>query len=149
MIKYLILAVADISKPQDSVHSNANTPTSNRNITIDSDEQDSPSSSSATNHFNLKNSKNGSTKFILKQVYPIVSEELITAFEYEGKLDFDLKSVIGRILEVSEGDFCRNILLLKSSKCKILGPDNNVQSVTEVDIEDFFDADDLLDLSFM
>ena len=76
MKKYLILAAADISKAQQST--NASSSSQHRNITIDSDEASSTSTYSYNNHSG-STTRNGSIKFILKEIFPIESDELITA----------------------------------------------------------------------
>ena len=150
MKKFLILAAADISKAQPPTQSTSNSASSNgqhRNITIDSDE---PMEVRNTGQF----VRNGCVKFILKEIHPNASEALITAFEYEGKIykqqpSIDPKSLVGKVLEVNECDmdFCRGILLLKCDRCQISGMTGDSSASTGMD--DLFDDEDLLDLSFI
>lgn len=149
MRKYLILAVADVSKPQQQQISQfSNAQQQHRNITIDSDD---PVDTRNYNQF----SKSGSMKLILKEIFPKASEELITAFEYEGRIcnqpSVDPKSLVGKVLEVIGSESSRGILLLKSDQCQIVGMSTSGQSGSgsNVVMDDLFDDEDLIDLSFI
>lgn len=141
MKKYLILAAVDISKPQQLSTSNSTTSNAqNRNITMDSD--DSVDTRSYT--------KNGCMKFILKEIFPKTIEELITAFEYEGRIcsQLDPQLLIGKVLEVkgpSGMESCRGILLLQCDQCQIVG----MPTAPEEVMDGLFDDEDLLNFSFI
>ena len=144
MKRYLILAAADVSKAQQVTQSTSNPAAPNpqhRNIPIDSDEP--------TDTRNIP--KSGCMKFILKEIFPNASEELITAFEYEGRIwkqgSIDPKAFVGKVLEVNASESCRGILLLQCEQCKIVGMEGMASNQDGID--DLFDDDDLLDLSFI
>lgn len=160
MRKYLILASADVSKPQQLAQSasastsSASANAQHRNITVDSDDP------ADTINYNYNEfTKIGSMKLILKEIFPKASEELITAFEYEGRLcgsgsqpSIDPNSLVGKVLQVNGGgsseiELCRGILLLQCDQCQIVGglAPTNRQNV----MDDLFDDEDLLDLSFV
>lgn len=111
-MKCLILAAGDISKSQQN--NTKNERADHRNIVVETDEPTWNRTST---------SSNGSIKYILKQIEP-ASEELVTAFEFEGSISknigVDLNSIVGCCLVVDNPDMCRGILLLKSSDCQII-----------------------------
>lgn len=148
MKKYLILAAADISKAQQST--NTSSSSQHRNITIDSDE------ASSTSTYNYNNpTRNGSLKFILKEIFPIESDELITAFEFDGRVFkqsiTDPSTLVGKVLQVNtlNLDTCRGILLLKCDECQIVGMPIDLSVNGPAGMDDLFDDDELLNLSFI
>ena len=167
MKHYLILAAADISKSQASASiSNSNTNSQHRNITIDSDEpSDTINTYNSNNGYGINNNnnnyynnntnftRNGSIKFILKEIFPTESEELITAFEFDGRIlkqpNIDPKTLVGKVLQVNTFslDFSRGTLLLKCDECQIVGMHG--QDISVGMAEDLFDEVELLDLSFI
>lgn len=152
MKKYLILAAADISKAQQST--NASSSSQHRNITIDSDEASSTSTYSYNNHSG-STTRNGSLKFILKEIFPIESDELITAFEFDGRVvkqsNTDPSTLVGKVLQVNtlNLDTCRGILLLKCDECQIVGMPMDLGVNGPAGMDDLFDDDELLNLSFI
>lgn len=113
-MKYLILALGDISKSQQNQkNDNGN----HRNITVEADEVNEPIWNRASV------SSNGCMKFILKPIEP-PTDDLITAFEFEGSLvkksGLDANSLVGCYLIVNNPDICRDILLLKTVDCQII-----------------------------
>lgn len=118
-MKYLILALGDLSKSQQNPKIDIVT---HRNITVEADEVNEP----IWNRTSV--SSNGCMKFILKPIEP-PTDDLITAFEFEGSLmkksGLDANSLVGCCLIVNNPDICRGILLLKAFDCQIIRPMTN------------------------
>lgn len=127
MTKFMILAVADMTKSlqtqkDESFAKNGN----QRNMSIDADEQQSENIANWNRSSRNNSNQMGSLKLVLKPIDNEVNtnKELITAFEYDGSLSKlsgpDQNSLVGCILEYnSDLDFSRDILLLKSSHCRL------------------------------
>lgn len=140
MHKFVILAVADISKSLQNAKDDENIQQNQRNMSIaENDERDSNEP-----QWNRQTSPHGRLKFILKpqstQNNTSNAEELISAFEYDGSIvkwsGIDQKSLVGCILQVNSPlDICRGILLLKASDCQVNAPNINmgVSSINNTD----------------
>lgn len=130
-MKYLILAVGDVSKSQQNTQTTGNV--NQRNITVETDEINEP----IWNRTIV--GSNGCMKFILKQIEP-PADDLVTAFEFEGsvvkKSGLDPNSLVGCCLIVNNPDICRGILLLKSSECHVIRHTNNTASNNVVMVND-------------
>lgn len=134
MNKFVILAVADISKSNQNIKDEGNQVNGNQRnmITVENEERDSSDS-----YWNRQtNSTQGRLKFILKPQSAHNEQELVTAFEYDGSIvkrsGIDQKSLVGCILQVNSNlDICRGIILLTAAYCQVYST-NNAASTTHL-----------------